>query len=181
MLPVKIELMGIHGPALARWAGSTADRITTRTFRRFIACALALVALVGCSRNTGPASARDDRTDQERLTTAIALRFDRLIADRNLPYKVLQAEFQEIKGDLWWIVQFEDPVAAGADAAMARNELPNTMGLIFFDPLQLYRDSLAPYRDRLGEVHIFILSFRIPMKQLTKSNPGNCGSTWTGI
>lgn len=105
--------------------------------------------------------------DTRGLAHAIRDELEALIEERALPYEVTQAEFQRIgsevekirekigrPGGTWWIVQFEDPLVTGI-----ASELP-TEDLFLYKPLELFRDSLAPFWDELDFVSYFLISFR---------------------
>jgi hypothetical protein len=106
------------------------------------------------------------RTDPggDRLALAMILEASFLTAGRtyNPPYVVTQAEFQEVNGDLWWVLQLDDPTlplleAPFTSAAQAGADLERRM---FVHPLELYRDVVSQRFAEMGDVTGFILSFR---------------------
>ncbi|MGH2682552.1 MAG: hypothetical protein ACRDIX_04885 [Actinomycetota bacterium] len=127
---------------------------------------LGLMILLAC----GPAaseSEQPDELDQFLLTDELASRMRKLIMDRDLPYSLTQAEFQEFEGDLVWVYQFDDPAEASPPPSMSFEDL------VLYEPLRLYRDAVAPSFENLKQldVELFILSFRDPEQTVFEIDP----------
>jgi len=79
----------------------------------------------------------------------VRLRVARLIGDRHLPWEVTQSEFQ---GD-----SFVLQLRLRESLVDTRS---NPQDLFYYQPLQLYRDSVKPVWHRFAGTRTFILSFR---------------------
>jgi len=135
------------------------------------------LALLGCSGpNRGswtPVSS--SATSREELAQQIRNHMEELVASRNLPYVVTEAEFQDADpsqmasigkpGGTYWVIQFDDPLKTGAQSGMTMPDL------ILYEPLRLYRDALAPYMDQLGFVTYYILAYRDSQQSFIEIRP----------
>jgi hypothetical protein len=131
---------------------------------------LSLIVAFGCGPGTTgrPQSPEPIEPEEFILTGELASRMRNLIKERDLPYALTQAEFQEFEGNLVWIFQFDDPrETASPDTDLSREDL------LIYEPLRLYRDAVAPSFDALHQldVELFILSFRDPLQTVFELDP----------
>lgn len=140
-----------------------------RVSRRAATALVLLSACTGGSGSGGEASPEQrvedvlEQAERLELSAKIRNRLESLIEKDELPYEVTQAEFQEAGPEVqeanlpvgtWWVVQFEDPLETGRDSELSTDDLT------LYKPLELYRDSLAPYFDQMDFVVSYILSFQ---------------------
>ena len=119
-------------------------RLKARWCAVFAAAALSSTALVGCSE-----ADPDGSSESEEVAGAVLLRAGRLIDERSLPWTVTQSEFQDDS----FVLQLE-LIEARVDASAGAQET------FYYQPLQLYRDSVSPVWTRLDHVERLFLSFR---------------------
>ncbi len=149
-------------------------------FLRFSEASLAAFAVCdryfsGVSPAVGPSAAASPTVAMSRpeLASAIRDRLEDLIGQRDLPYVVTQAEFQEAEGvasenlpeGTWWTVQFDDPLETGLNSPLPFRQL------VLYKPLELYRDSLAPYFEDMDFVVNYILAFRDAQQTVFQIDP----------
>lgn len=125
---------------------------------RSILCVLVVLAftVTGCAQG-GSSQAEELRRTQ--LQTALASETRQVLIESHAPLRLTQAEFQDADGELWWIIQFDDPAETGAGSNF------DSETLVFEAPLMILRAALMEHSTQLlelPELTTFIIAFREP-------------------